>query len=93
VKVYVDGQTEQTPSRLAEPEVPALLATGVRPITKPDMLASMPSKALADKFIVRFFETNDPAVPGVCTVISQPSNKYILNRYRYPSQAYLRQAL
>lgn len=66
VKAYVDGQTQHTPSRLAEAEVSALLAAGPRPVTKSDMIASMPSKALADKFIARFFEAYDPALPGAC---------------------------
>jgi hypothetical protein len=78
VKAYVDGQTQQTPSRLPEAEVPALLAAGPRPATKSDMLASMPSKALADKFIVRFFETYDPALPGACMgdLLHLITNKY-----------------
>ncbi|MCJ1246583.1 hypothetical protein MMC30_003792 [Trapelia coarctata] len=87
VKAYVDVQTQQTQPRLAEPEIPALLAAGPRPVTKADMLASLPSKALADKFIVRFFDTYDPAVPGV-HILHKPTFVKRYEHYReYPTEA------
>ena len=53
------------------------------------MLASMPSKSLADKFVVRFFETYDPSVPGVRMMFSSVLSTITSNEHRYHPQANL----
>lgn len=43
-------------------QVPDLIFGAYEPVTKADLLAALPPRPIADRFISRYFNSNDPAV-------------------------------
>ena len=64
--------------------MPVLLSGVLKPTTKLEILASMPTKATADELVVRFFEAYNPLIPSVRTCLQLRINDdylFIPNRH------------